>query len=87
MTVSCPAPEPETYSRDDDQGYNMDPEVSLIFKDGIFYQEDVEGAEVPLLLDRPGSLPSSSVSNLRAPCKRPTAPTAPIILTASAKGQ
>ena len=61
-TVSCPAPQQERYSRADDPGFHDDPETSIDFKEGVFYQESLDGSKVVILVDHPGTLPSSVVS-------------------------
>jgi hypothetical protein len=60
--VSYPAPQPENYSRDDDPGFHEDPETSIEFEEGVFYQEGLDGSKVALLADHPGTLPSSAIS-------------------------
>lgn len=60
-TVSSPASQPETYAHDDNPGFNEDPELVLIFEDGVFYQEGIDGVGVAITVDRPGPLPSSNV--------------------------
>ena len=87
-TVSCPAPQPENYSRDDDPGFHDDPETSIVFEEGVFYQECHDGSKVALLADHPGALPSSVVSGQRASSrKKRSAAAGPNTLTPTPKGR
>lgn len=65
----------------------IDPELSIIFKDETFYQESTNGSEVALLLDSPGTLPSSTVSDCQTSSRRRYAiPTASNTLSSFPKG-
>jgi hypothetical protein len=61
--VSSLAPQPKTYICANDPGFGEDPELALILKDGVFYQKSIDGAEVAILVDRLGPLPSSNAAN------------------------
>jgi hypothetical protein len=52
-TVSCPVPQPKSHSREDDPGFHDDPETSIDFEEGVFYQESLDGSKVALLADAP----------------------------------
>ena len=87
-TVSCPAPQPESHSHDDDPGFHDDPEMLIDFEEGVFYQESLDGSKVALLADHPGTLPSSAVSDQwTSSQKRRSAPVAPSTLTSTPKGR
>jgi hypothetical protein len=86
--VNYPAPQPESYARDDDPGFQEDSELSLIFEDGFFYQQSIDGSKVALLLDLPGALPSSTVSAPPASSReRSVAPAVSRTLTSLPKGR
>jgi hypothetical protein len=61
-TVNCPAPQPEDYAREDDPGYHEDPDLSVEFEGGVFYQEGLDYAKVAIVADYPGSFPSPAVN-------------------------
>jgi hypothetical protein len=87
-TVSCPAPQPENHSRDDDPGFHNDPETSIVFEEGVFYQESLDGSKVALLADHPGALPSSTVSDQRVSSRKGRRTTATWnTLTSTPKGR
>lgn len=66
-TVNSPAPQPEAYTSEDDLGLSEDSHTNLIFKDGIFYQESIDGTEVAILFDRVG-LPPPAVNTAGVQC-------------------
>ena len=86
-TVSCLAPQPESYSHDYDPRFHDDPETSIVFEEGVFYQESLDGSKAALLADNPWALPSSAVSDQRVSSRkgRRTA-AAPNTLTPTPKG-
>ena len=81
-TVNCPAPQPESYSHDDDPGFHDDPELSIEYEDGVFYQESLDGSKVALLADHSGPLPSSTTDKKKASSRKgranPANPSVPI---------
>jgi hypothetical protein len=87
-TISCPSPQPENHSRDDDPRFHDDPETLVDFEDVVFYQEDLEGSRVAVLADHPGPLPSSNVSSKKASARKGRLPrVTPSMLTSTPKGR
>lgn len=66
-SVSCSSPEPEDYDRDDDPCFHDDPDTSIDFEDGMFYQGGLDDLRVAIAPDHPGVHPSSTVSGHKAP--------------------
>ena len=64
---NSPSPQPEDPSRALDPGLEEDPDISVEFVDGIFYQASSGGSLVAIIADYPGLLPVSHVSNVGVP--------------------
>jgi hypothetical protein len=56
--ISYPAPQPKNYDRTADPGFNVDPNVSIVFENGEFYQGILDDGWVAVIPDHPGALPS-----------------------------
>ena len=50
-----------------DPGLEEDPDISVEFVDGTFYQASSDGSLVAIITDYPGLLPVSRVSNVGVP--------------------
>ena len=81
-------PKPGVYSRDDAPDFHEDEDLSIIFTEGIIYQESLDGSRVAITLDLPGIQLSSLVKPfLSSTQKRTSAPNAPSTLTPLPKGR
>ena len=67
---NSPSPQPEDPGRALDPGLEEDPDISVEFVDGIFYQASSGGSLVAIIADYPGLLPVSHVSNVGVPTFR-----------------
>lgn len=52
-----PAPQLEVRDSDCDRGLAEDSHAEIIYRDGVFYQEGIEGAEKAIIFDRLGVAP------------------------------
>ena len=64
---NIPSPQPEDPGRALDPGLEEDPDISVEFVDGIFYQASSGGSLVAIIADYPGLLHMSHVSNVGVP--------------------
>ena len=64
---NSPPPQPEDPGRALDPGLEEDPDISVEFVDGTFYQARSDGSLVAIIADYPGLLPMSHVSNVKLP--------------------
>ena len=67
---NSPSPQPEDPGRALDPGLEEDPDISVEFVDGVFYQASCDGASVAIMTDYPGLLPVSRVSRTKNPILR-----------------
>ena len=67
---NSPSPQPEDPGRALDPGLEEDPDISVEFVDGTFYQASSGGSLVAIIADYPGLLPVSHVSNVGVPTFR-----------------
>ena len=67
---NSPYPQPEDPGRALDPGFEEDPDISVEFVDGTFYQASSGGSLVDIIADYPGLLPVSHVSNVGVPTFR-----------------
>ena len=65
-----PSPQPEDPGRALDPGLEEDPDISMEFVDGTFYQASSGGSLVAIIADYPGLIPMSHVSNIGVPTFR-----------------
>ena len=65
-----PSPQQEDPGRALDPGLEEDPDISVEFVNGTFYQASSGGSLVAIIADYPGLLPVSHVSNVRVPTFR-----------------
>ena len=63
---NSPYPQPEDPGRALDPGLEEDPDISVEFIDGAFYQASSGGSLVAIIADYPGLLPVLHVSNVGA---------------------
>ena len=63
---NIPPPQPQDPGRALDPGFEEDPDISMEFVDGTFYQASSGGSLVAIIADYPGLLPVSHVSNVGA---------------------
>ena len=61
---NSPSPQPENPGRADDPGLEEDPDISVEFANGTFYQASSGGSLVAITADYLGLLPVSHVSNV-----------------------
>ena len=64
---NSPPPQLEDPVRALDPGFEEDPDISMEFVDGIFYQASSDGSLVAIVADYTGLLPVSHVSNVGVP--------------------
>lgn len=62
-TVNCSTPQPETYAHGHDPGFAEDPDLDLVLKGEVFYQQSIEGIEVVIIIDPPGALALSNMAH------------------------
>ena len=67
---NSPSPQPEDPGRALDPGFEEDPDISVEFIDGTFYQASSDGSLVAIIADYPRLLPVSHVSNVEVPTFR-----------------
>ena len=67
---NSPSPQPENPGRADDPGLEEDPDISVEFANGTFYQASSGGSLVAIIADYPELLPVSHVSNVGIPTFR-----------------
>ena len=65
-----PSPQPEDPGRALDPGLEEDPDISVEFANGTFYQASSDGSLVAIIVDYPRLLPVSHVSNVGVPTLR-----------------
>ena len=63
---NSPSPQPEDPGRALDPELEEDPDISVEFVNGTFYQASSSGSLVAIIADYPGLLPVSHVSNVGA---------------------
>ena len=68
--LHSPSPQPEDHARDEDPGFDEDPEIYIEFDDGVFYQPSLDGSEVAITADYPDLFPFAIVSVRKASSKR-----------------
>ena len=67
---NSPSPQPEDPGRALDPGLEEDPDISVEFVNGTFYQASSGGSLVAIITDYLGLLPVSYVSNVGVPTFR-----------------
>ena len=63
--ISSPSPQPEDPKRALDSGLEEDPDAAVELVDGIFYWASHDSAPIAIVVDYPGLLPSSRVSQAK----------------------
>ena len=76
-----PFPQPEDPGRALDPRFEEDPDISVEFVDGTFYQASSGSSLVAIIADYPGLLPVSHVSNVGASTFRKDSFVLPYLMT------
>lgn len=65
--MSSLAPQLKVHRHDDNLGLSKDPQLDLIFENGVFYQDGIDGTKVGIIFDRAEMppLPINIVANPR----------------------